>query len=156
PGVTRTRGRLARALGLVSVGVACVTLVMPGAAVSKPSPKLVSISVAPGSATLPQGGYTEELAVTGHYSDGSSGDVSSAVSWNSTNARVATVNAAGTVTSGATAGTATITATTSKGKKYTGSAVLTIAAVTLANIHIVVHETLDDPLYLLVGESSKL
>ncbi|MDH4120647.1 MAG: Ig-like domain-containing protein [Deltaproteobacteria bacterium] len=85
--------------------------------------QLNSITVSPGSATLPIG-LTQPLSAQGHYSDGSSPDITGSVTWSSSNTAVATVNSAGVVTATGT-GTAVITATlggVSNTSSITGSA----------------------------------
>jgi hypothetical protein len=56
---------------------------MPGAAVSKPIPKLVSVTATPASATLARGDYTRQFIATGEYRHGLSRDLTTAASWNS-------------------------------------------------------------------------
>jgi len=60
-------------------------------------PSLVSIAVTPASFSIPPGG-TEQLMATGTYSDNTTQNLTSAVTWSSTNAGAASVNASGLVT----------------------------------------------------------
>ncbi len=76
--------------------------------VPAPVKTLSSIALTPGSATLAIGA-TQQFAATGTYSDGSTADVSTTVSWTSSSATVATVSSTGLAT-GITAGSSTITA----------------------------------------------
>jgi hypothetical protein len=88
---------------------------------------LVSLNVtAPGQALA--NGTSEQLSVTGHFSDGSSQDLTRSVSYSSSNADVA-VNAAGGVQSQA-PGTVTLTATLSG---ITGGTALTVTSATLTS-----------------------
>lgn len=72
------------------------------------SPSLKSISVSgPGSTLFV--GQTEQLTATGHFSDGSTQDISSAVTWSSSNTLDVTVDSSG-MAQAVAAGSATITA----------------------------------------------
>jgi uncharacterized protein YjdB len=73
------------------------------------SPSLVSIAVTPVGQTLGIG-ISQQYTATATYSDGSSSDLSSGVTWSSSATSVATVNSSGLVTTIA-AGSTTITAT---------------------------------------------
>lgn len=73
------------------------------------SKTLQSISVTPPSATI-SAGKTEIFIATGHYSDGSTANISSSVQWSSSDTADASVASGGTAT-GIAAGAATITAT---------------------------------------------
>ncbi len=88
---------------------------------------LVSIVVSPQAQNISLGA-TQQFTATGSYTDGSTQDITAAVSWSSSDATVAVISNAtgsnGQATS-AGAGTATITATLGTG---TGSATLTVAA----------------------------
>ncbi len=145
---------LATAVMLLVLGT-CAVLVVPGVALSKPKPKLVAVTITPASATLPQGGYTRQFTATGEYDDGSSADLTTAVSWTSSNTTVA-VDATGKVTSGSTAGSATITARTTTGKKVTGSASITVSAISLVQLTIEPESPYVDPLFLAEGDVAKL
>lgn len=109
-------GRWALGLALALAGVACS---------SKGSPRLVTLSVTPGSAYVATG-ESQQLAASGTYSDGSTRTLSG-LAWSSSNAAVATVDAGGVVTSVA-AGTATITAAAAGG--IAGTAEVTARNVT--------------------------
>ncbi len=73
------------------------------------APMLSGIAITPSSAGF-QVGQSQQLAVTGSYSDGSTGNLTSSAVYTSSNPSVATVNGGGLVT-GVASGTATITAT---------------------------------------------
>ncbi len=99
----------------VSIGSATITAASDShsatasIAVTAPgSPALSSILITPASTTL-AAGQTKQLKVTGAYSDGSTQDLSNAVTWSSSSQSIATVNASGVVTAKAT-GQATISA----------------------------------------------
>jgi hypothetical protein len=72
------------------------------------APTIMSISITPSNNYLTQAN-SEQLTAIATYSDGSTQDVTSAVTWGSSNTAVASVSAAGLVTAG-TAGIAMITA----------------------------------------------
>ncbi len=101
------------------------------AVTSTPPKSLNSISVTAANPSIAVGA-TEQFTATGNYSDGSTANVSSSVTWASSNQAVATVNESG-VATGVAAGTSGITATMSG---VTGSMTLTVtaAAVTLTSI----------------------
>lgn len=85
------------------------------------SAALTGISVTPASATVATAG-TVSLRATGTYSDNSTKDLTSSVTWSTTDANVATVSAAGVVTGVAT-GVVTIGA---RSGAFSGTAALTV------------------------------
>ena len=91
------------------------------------APTLTSIAVTPANPTI-QAGATQQFAARGTYSDGSTQDVTSQVTWASSDAAVATINSAGLAT-GLAAGNTIISA--AKGG-VTGSTALTVQPVPLA------------------------
>jgi uncharacterized protein YjdB len=90
---------------------------------------IVEIDVLPATASLTVGA-SQQFAATGHFSDGTSQDLTTSVAWGSQTASVATITAAGLVTA-VSAGTSTITATSGAVK---GSASVTVTAVTLKSL----------------------
>ena len=83
---------------------------MTGSTILTVSPAaLVSISVAPSNPSVIAGG-TDQFTATGHYSDSSTQNVTSLVSWESTPSSVATISPSG-LASGVAQGAATISAT---------------------------------------------
>ncbi len=74
-----------------------------------PPALLSSISLSPPASSVPKGSAVQ-LAATGVYADGSTGDVTGSVTWASLGSAVASVNSSGLVT-GASPGSAMITAT---------------------------------------------
>ncbi|MBN1662337.1 MAG: DUF3494 domain-containing protein [Deltaproteobacteria bacterium] len=88
---------------------------------------LVSIAVTPNPATIVSSS-TQQFTATGTYSDGSSADITTAVTWTSGSEAVATISASG-VATGLTAGTSTITATYGM---ISGEAILTVTPATPA------------------------
>ena len=70
---------------------------------------LVSIAVTPGNPSIPVGA-TKQFAASGILSDGTSHDISTQVTWSSSNAPVATVNSSGLATAVGGVGTSSITA----------------------------------------------
>ena len=94
---------------------------------SGPAPTLTSIAVTPANPTI-QIGVTQQFTATGTYSDNSTQNLTSQVTWASATPAVASVNATGLAT-GLSAGASTISATLSG---ETGSTVLTVQAAPLA------------------------
>jgi uncharacterized protein YjdB len=93
------------------------------------APTLVSIAVTPASPSIIKGS-TQQFAATGTYSDNSTQDLTSSVTWSSGTTTVATISAAG-LASGAGVGTSAIKATS--GTVF-GSTVLTVTAPSLQSI----------------------
>ncbi len=91
-----------------------------------PSATLTSIAVTPANPTIQAGG-TQQFTATGTFSDNSSQNITSQVTWASSNTAVATVNSAG-LGSGVAGGSATITATQGS---VTGNTKLTVQPATL-------------------------
>lgn len=83
-------------------------------------PALTSIAVIPGSPSVPIGGY-EQFSALLSYSDGSTKETTSSVSWSSSAANVATINSSG-LASALAAGSTTITAAA---ESVTGNTILT-------------------------------
>lgn len=117
-------GRL-RALGEGTVMLTATNGTISGTATVTLSPALlVSIQLTPLTSSVAKG-LTQQLTARGTFSDGSSRDVTSVVAWSSSNSALATVSAAGLVTSlaegsvtltassGAASATATVTVTPS-------------------------------------------
>ena len=90
---------------------------------------LNSISVSPSTSTIVKG-QTGQLTATGVYNDGTSADVTAAVTWASGDNSIANVNNAG-VATGVNAGSVTITATVG-GK--TGNTTILVTAAALSSI----------------------
>ena len=79
--------------------------------VAIPIPSLSSITVSPQAFSLVEGASHSAPTVTGHYSDLSTGTITTGISWTSSAPSVASVSAStGAITAGTTAGTSTITA----------------------------------------------
>ncbi|HEY2093365.1 MAG TPA: IPT/TIG domain-containing protein [Thermoanaerobaculia bacterium] len=87
------------------------------------NPYLQSITVAPSTATVVIGAK-QAFTATGNYSDGSTRNLTSSVSWTSSDTALASIDTTG-IATGLSAGTATIRATLGS---ITGSATLTILA----------------------------
>lgn len=92
---------------------------------------LVSIAVTPANPSL-AAGLTQQLTATGTYSDGTSQDLMSLVTWTSSSPAIATVSSSGLAT-GSSQGTATITATSGS---VGGSTSITVTAPNLVSIAI--------------------
>ena len=94
---------------------------------------LTSITVTPSSPTISISG-TQQFTAIGHYSDSSTLDITSSVTWSSSSTGVATIAASGGLATGVSAGTTNITASLSG--VTSSSDVLTVAAATLVSITI--------------------
>jgi len=93
------------------------------------APALVSIAVAPASPSISKG-LTQQFTATGTYTDNSTQNLSSQVTWASATTATATISTGGLAT-GAGAGTSSISATLSG---VSGSTILTVTAATLQSI----------------------
>ena len=94
-------------------------------------PTLSSIAISPANPTIPIN-TTQQLTATGSYSDGSSRDLTTLVSWSSSTIANATVDLGGLVT-GVAGGSATITATLGS---VSNSTLVTVTAPTITSISI--------------------
>jgi len=92
-------------------------------------PTLTGISVTASSSSLPVN-TVEQFTATGSYDDGSSGDLTALVTWNSSAPAKATISAGGSAT-GVAAGTTSISATLGA---VSGSMTLTVTAPTITGI----------------------
>jgi uncharacterized protein YjdB len=95
------------------------------------APTIVSIAVTPVGLTLGIG-INQQFVATATYSDGSSTDLVSGVTWTSSSTTVATINSAGLATTVA-AGSTTITATVGS---FTDTSTLTVVAAHLISISV--------------------
>jgi uncharacterized protein YjdB len=93
------------------------------------TPKIIEIDVLPAIVSL-SAGAGQQFAAAGHFSDGTSQDMTGSVTWASETPSVATVSGSGLATAKS-AGTSMITATSGG---VTGSASLTVTAVTLKSL----------------------
>ena len=128
--------------GLVTntgVGAASIFAALNGvsgsAVVTVTAATLVSIQVSPANSSLANG-LTEQLVATGTFSDNSTQNVSTQVTWSSSNASAATVsNAAGSqgLASSAAPGNTSITATSGA---VSGNTTLTVTAAALKSIQV--------------------
>jgi uncharacterized protein YjdB len=121
------------------------TAVVPVTVVNR-APVLESVSVVPARVDL-AAGETRQLAVTAHYSDGSTRDVTSQAGYSSGDVSVATVNSSGLVT-GKAQGSTTITVSY-QGK--TATVPVTVAAPAVESISAV-----PNPVTLAAGRSQQL
>jgi len=110
-----TTGGLVKGIAPGAVTVTASSGTVSGTAtLTVQSAPLQSITVAPTNPTvsLTSGGVTQQFTATGKYTDGTTQDISSQVTWNSTTAAVATVNSVGLAT-GISPGTTSIQASLS-------------------------------------------
>ncbi len=113
-----TKGTISNILGtnglLMASGAGSFTIaatlnsISGSTTVTVTSAVLVSLTVSPSLISVPAG-TTQQLTVTGNYSDGSTANVTSAASWISSSAAVASVDSSG-VLHGVSSGSATVTA----------------------------------------------
>jgi hypothetical protein len=104
---------LATSAGVGTTTITATTGSIFGTATLTVVPRLVSITVSPADQTITLGA-TQQFAATGHYSDSTTQDITTAVTWGSSASEVAAIsNAAGTrgLATAAAVGTTTITAT---------------------------------------------
>jgi hypothetical protein len=113
-GVTSGTSTITAALGSIS-GNTTITVTAP--------PTLVSITGTPANPSITVGA-TQQFAATGTYSDNATHDITTQVTWSSSNTSVATVNTSGLAT-GVAPGTSTITATSGS---ISGNTTLTVAS----------------------------
>jgi trimeric autotransporter adhesin len=97
---------------------------------SSSSPQLTSIQVTPASPSV-AAGLTQQFMATGMYSNSTTQDLTSTVTWSSSNMSVATIASSGLATTKAAGGPVTISAAQSG---VTGSASLQVTAPTLVSI----------------------
>lgn len=120
-----------------SAGVSLISAAFGGLTASSfltvHAPRLTSITVTPANAVIDVAGTITYLA-TGHYSDGSSKDITSSVSWTSSDTSVATITGGG-VATGVSDGATTISATI-PGSSVIGQTGLTVTGATLTQISI--------------------
>jgi hypothetical protein len=101
-----------------------------------PPATLVSIAVTPNNSNVPMG-LTQQLKATGTFSDGSTADLTSTTSWNSSKPAFATVGAASGVATSIALGSTVITATSSASSgSVSGSATLIVTPAALQSISI--------------------
>jgi uncharacterized protein YjdB len=121
----------------IIVALLLLTILLPligcsgggGGGASSPAVTLQTIAVTPESSSLPKG-LSQQFVATGIYSDGTSRDITAAVTWSSDATPIATVNGAG-LASGVDVGIATITATLNA---VFGSTTQTVTAAILQSI----------------------
>src|ERR1700676_1488810 len=120
----------AYALGTGAATVsACAGAVCGSTTLTVGSAALVSIAITPATGTVPAGRPLQFYA-TGTYTDGSTQDLTSSVTWSSSAPPVAAINAAG-LASGLIVGSTTITAASGT---VQGTAMLTVTAPVLASV----------------------
>ncbi len=128
---------------VLALFVAAVLVILPGCSNTISPVTLVSVGVTPTTPAVTDGG-TVQFAAQGNYSDDSFVNITSTVTWTSSDPTIATISAGGLATSVA-AGTVTITATSASG--VSGTATLTVNPVppTLVSIAVTPATALIDP-----------
>ena len=87
-------------LNAIASGTATVTATVSTSSatapvtINPPAKTLTSINITPNQLSIPQG-TQQQLGATGHYSDNSQADLTTTVTWNSSNGNVATFSATG-------------------------------------------------------------
>lgn len=109
------------ALGTSNITAKSGSVISPAAVLTVSNKTVTSIAVSPSSQTL-TAGTQQQYTATATYSDGSFGDITTSVTWTSSNTGVATISSAGLATAVAT-GTTTISATLNS---VIGTATLTV------------------------------
>jgi hypothetical protein len=122
------------------VGVATVTAISGGvtgdALLTVTDASLVSIDVSPAVASITSGA-TQQLAATGHYTDNSTQDLTTQVTWISTDVAIATVSNVDGFNGLATGVGAGTTSVTANKNGLSGSAALTVTGVTPSTLDLV-------------------
>jgi hypothetical protein len=108
-------------------------IVSPAVNLTVTAATLASIAVTPANSSIPKGA-TLQLAATGTFSDGTTQDITHAVSWSSSNTAIAGINPASGIALGLLTGTANITA--SLGGITSPAVPLNITAATLQSISV--------------------
>ena len=108
-------------------------IVSPAVNLTVTAATLASIAVTPANSSIPKGA-TLQLTATGTFSDGTSQDITHAVSWSSSNTSIAAINPVTGIALGLLAGTANITA--SLGGITSPAVPLNITAATLQSISV--------------------
>jgi uncharacterized protein YjdB len=108
-------------------------IVSPAVNLTVTAATLASIAVTPTNSSIPKGA-TLQLTATGTFSDGTSQDITHAVSWSSSNTSIAAINPVTGIALGLLAGTANITA--SLGGITSPAVPLNITAATLQSISV--------------------
>src|SRR6185437_6755222 len=106
---------------------AAILFVVAAAACGKFFPDagtLVAITISPSNPTV-QPSKTQQFTATGTYGDNSTKDISSSVTWSSSNANAATINSSGLATAGTSTGVSTTI--TAKSGNQTASTTLTVS-----------------------------
>ena len=126
---TITSAGLATGVGTGSATIQATSGSISGSTSLTVTLMLVSIAVAPANGSLAKG-LTQQFTATGVFSDGSTANLTSSVTWTSSNTAVATITSAGLAT-GVAAGSTTIQATSGG---IGGSTSLTVTAPVLVSI----------------------
>lgn len=120
---------------LFTLGLIALSLVA-GAGCGKFFPNagtLVAITISPNNSTI-QPGKTQQFTATGTFGDNSTKDISSSVTWSSSNANAATINSSGLATAGTSTGVSTTV--TAKSGNQTASTTLTVSNQTSSGLTI--------------------
>jgi trimeric autotransporter adhesin len=108
-----------------------LTALMPACQGFWVHPALSSLTVSPVTASIQQG-TTQQMTATGTFSDGTTENITTKVSWSTSDNTVASVGTTGMVT-GVSTGSATITATSGN---ISGSTTLAVRVANLLSIHV--------------------
>lgn len=126
--VTGVAGGTVYVVAVYLGNIGCTQITVSGAA-------LVSIDVTPPAPTIVSG-TTQQFTATGHYADGTTRDITTSVSWVTSNTSIATIATSGAsrgLATGKSAGVVTVVATSGT---ISGSATLTVTAAALVSISV--------------------
>ncbi|MBL9018706.1 MAG: Ig-like domain-containing protein [Myxococcales bacterium] len=129
-----TRGQVTSLLeGSVTITAMLGTLTDTAGLTIEPA-ALLSIDVTPATATIPAG-LDQPFLATGTFSDGSALDITSTVTWSTSNASIATIDATGLATTAGGTQLGPVTITAMQGT-LSDTAVLTVSPAVLASIEV--------------------
>ena len=117
--------------GKITVGLLCALLLASCGQFFPGSKTIVSLAVSPTSAQIKPSAQ-QQFSATATYGNNSTGDVSSTVTWTSSNTSVAAISTSGLATAGTTLSTTNITA--KSGSVISNTAVLTVSTKTITVI----------------------
>lgn len=125
-------------LGKVVAGALCALLLASCGQFFPGSNTIVALSVSPASAQV-KPGASQQFTATATYGNNNTGDVTSSVTWISSNTAIATINSGGLATAGVTLGTANITCksgsvTSGIGKLLVSNKTISVITVSPQNI----------------------
>jgi len=122
---------LTQAVGTTQITATLGSVVSPAATLTGTSAGLLSIAVTPATASIARNG-TQQFTAMGTFSDGTTQDVTSSVTWGTSNGNVATVGSGSGLARGISAGSAQIQANLNG--SFSPTVALTVTSATLQSI----------------------